>query len=136
MKNSILTLALIVSGFVSAQKVKLEVDMQGFSNNDGQVKVGLYNSEGTFLNTVFKSLKSEIKGKKAIVVFEGIPVGEYAVSIYHDENSNDKMDKNFIGIPTEEYMASNNEKGFMGPPKYQNAKFIIKDNMKILIKIN
>ncbi len=136
MRNSILALAVLVTGFVSAQKVNLQIDMTGFKNNAGVVKVGLYNSEGTFLKTVFKRLKSEIKDKKAIVTFDDLEKGEYAVSIYHDENQNGIMDTNFMGIPTEDYMASNNTKGFMGPPKYENAKFSITGNSKIEIKIN
>jgi uncharacterized protein (DUF2141 family) len=136
MKNSILTLAVLFTGFASAQKINLEVDMTGFKNNDGVVKVGLYNSEGTFLNTTFRKLQSNITDKKAVVVFEGLDKGEYAVSIYQDENLNGKMDKNFMGIPSEDYMASNNTHGFMGPPKYADAKFSITANSKITIKIN
>jgi uncharacterized protein (DUF2141 family) len=136
MKNSILTAAVLVTGFVSAQKVNLEVDMTGFKNNQGVVKVGLYNSEGTFLNKTFKKLQSEIKNSQANVTFEGLEKGEYAVSIYQDENLNNVMDKNFFGIPSEDYMASNNEKGSFGPPKYQKAKFVITANSKIAIKIN
>jgi uncharacterized protein (DUF2141 family) len=136
MKNSILTLAFLVTGFVSAQKVNLTVNMEGFKNNNGVVRVGLYNSEGTFLKATLKKLQSVIKENKAIVTFEGLEKGEYAVSIYQDENLNGTMDKNFIGIPSEDYMASNNTKGFMGPPKYENAKFLISDNSKIVININ
>jgi uncharacterized protein (DUF2141 family) len=135
-KNSILALVALVTGFVSAQKVNLQVDMTGFKNNVGVVKVGLYNSEGTFLKTEFKTLESKIKNKKAMVIFEGLEKGEYAVSIYQDENLNGTMDTNFMGIPKEDYMASNDEKGFMGPPKYASAKFSIKDNSKIRININ
>jgi uncharacterized protein (DUF2141 family) len=136
MKNSIVTLVVLVSGFVSAQKVNLQVDMTGFKSNKGFVKVGLYNFEGTFLKTTFKSLNSKIKSKTAVVTFNDIEVGEYAVSIYQDENSNNQMDTNIFGIPNEPYMASNNEKGSFGPPKYQKAKFAIKENSKITIKIN
>lgn len=135
-KNSILTLAVLVTGLVSAQKVNLQVDMQGFKNNEGVVKVGLYNSEGTFLGKTYKKLETKITDKKAIVIFEGIEKGEYAVSIYQDENLNGVMDKNFFGIPSEDYMASNNEKGFMGPPKYAKAKFLVNGDSKIVIKIN
>lgn len=46
------------------------------------------------------------------------------------------MDSNMMGIPTEDYMASNDSKGFMGPPKYKNAKFSIENNSKIVININ
>ena len=136
MKNLILTLAILVTGLVSAQKANLEVNMTGFKNDNGVVMVGLYNSEGTFLKKSFKSSKSIIKDKKAKITFVELEKGEYAVMIYQDENLNGKMDSNMMGIPTEDYMASNNSKGFMGPPKYKNAKFYIKDNSKIIININ
>lgn len=136
MKNSILTLAVFATAFVSAQKVNLTVEMDNFKNNTGVVKVGLYNSEGTFLGKTYKKLESKITDKKAVVTFEGIEKGEYAVSIYQDENLNSIMDKNFFGIPTEDYVASNNEKGSFGPPKYAKAKFIVRDNSKIVIKVN
>lgn len=136
MKNLILSLAVITTGFISAQKTTLEVEMTGFKNNSGLAKVGLYNSEGTFLGATYKKLDSKITDKKATVVFKDLPPGEYAVSMYQDENLNGKMDKNFMGIPKEDYMASNNEKGSFGPPKYDKAKFIIKGNSKIIIKVN
>ena len=55
--------------------------------------------------------------------FPGIAPGTYAVSVYHDENSNDKLDTNFLGIPREGVGASNNAHGHMGPPKFDSAKF-------------
>jgi len=39
----------------------------------------------------------------------------------HDENSNGKMDTNFIGMPREGVGASNNAKGHMGPLKFRAA---------------
>lgn len=136
MKNLVLSLTVLISGIAAAQKVTLEVAMTGFKNNNGLVKVGLYDSEGNFLKTTFKKLQSEIKSNQAIVTFEGLEKGEYAVSIYQDENLNGIMDKNFMGIPSEDYMASNNTKGFMGPPKYEDAKFTLTNDYKIEIKFN
>lgn len=136
MKKVILTVAVLATLFASAQKANLQVDMQSFKNNDGVVRVGLYNSEGTFLGKTYKKLDSKITDKKAVVVFEGIENGEYAISIYQDENLNGVMDKNFFGIPSEDYMASNNEKGSFGPPKYAKAKFLVKGDSKIVIKVN
>ena len=49
--------------------------------------------------------------------------GTYAVSTFHDENSNGKLDTNLLGIPTEGVGASNNAKGHFGPPKFDDAKF-------------
>ncbi len=40
------------------------------------------------------------------------------------------MDKNFLGIPKEKYGFSNNAKGKLGPPDYEDAKFIINAELK------
>ena len=64
-----------------------------------------------------------IKEGKAFAEFDNLPFGEYGVSAYHDENKNEELDANWIGIPKEGVGASNNAKGKMGPPKYEDAKF-------------
>lgn len=132
----ITTIVFFICSLVSAQNVNLTVAISGLKNNKGTVKVGLYNSDGTFLKSVYKSAVSEIKNNKVNVTFFGIPKGEYGISAYQDENNNDKLDKNMIGIPSEDYGCSNNAKGFMGPPVYKDAKFSIKNDSKINIVFN
>ncbi|MEN2486987.1 DUF2141 domain-containing protein [Flavobacterium sp. B11] len=124
---------LFICSLMSAQNVKLTVAVSGLKNDTGIVKVGLYNSDGTFLKTTYKSLASEIKDNKAVVTFDDLPAGEYAISTYHDENSNGQLDRNSMGMPLEEYAASNNAKGFMGPPLYSDAKFNVSKDSKIEI---
>jgi uncharacterized protein (DUF2141 family) len=43
--------------------------------------------------------------------------------VFHDENSNGKLDTNLLGIPREGVSASNNAKGHFGPPKFDAAAF-------------
>jgi uncharacterized protein (DUF2141 family) len=136
MKKTIIAAAFLIASFTQAQQIRLEVTMTGFKNNNGKVKVGLYNSEGTFLKTTFKGMLTSITSNQAKVVFEGLEKGEYAVSIYQDENENGVLDTNFMGIPKESYASSNNAKGFMGPPKYTDAKLLVKENSKITIVVN
>ena len=59
----------------------------------------------------------------------------YKRQAFHDVNENGKMDTNFIGIPKEPIGISNNAKGFMGPPKFNNAKFLLNKNTVISIDI-
>jgi uncharacterized protein (DUF2141 family) len=134
MLKIITTIAFFVCSLMSAQNVNLTVSVSGLKSNTGIVKVGLYNSEGTFLKSIYKSIRSEIKENGTKVTFEGIPKGEYAISVYQDENNNGKLDKNIMGIPSEAVACSNNAKGFMGPPKYKDAKFSIEKNQIIEIK--
>ena len=135
MKKILLCSILLVSSFVFCQNVTLTVNVTGLKNNKGKVLVGVYNSEANFLKKVVVGKLVTIINKKVQIIFENVPVGTYAVSLYHDENENNKLDVNFLGIPKESYGTSNDAKGFMGPPKYNDAKFELKNNKIINIKL-
>jgi uncharacterized protein (DUF2141 family) len=135
MTKIITIITLFICSLLSAQNVKLTVTVSGLKNDTGIVKVGLYNSDGTFLKTTYKSLTSEIKNNQVVVTFDNLPTGEYAISTYHDENNNGKLDRNAMGVPSEAYAASNNAKGFMGPPSYKDAKFVLDKDSKIEITL-
>ena len=68
-----------------------------------------------------------------------IPHGEYAISLFVDSNGNKKIDKNFLGIPKEQYGFSNNAMGRMSAPTFDQAKFLVAgpttQNIKLRIGI-
>nr|WP_321223046.1 DUF2141 domain-containing protein [uncultured Psychroserpens sp.] len=103
------------------------VKIKNLESNKGKVYVAVYDSEGAFLNTGLKSIMTKITGNSCEVTFKDIPKGVYAISMFHDENDNKKLDSNFLGIPKEDYGCSNNARGLMGPPKWDDAKFEVKD---------
>ena len=139
MKNLTLTIVLILTSILSAnaqeETFDLTVNISGLSSDKGTLMVGVYNQKETFLNTTFKGEIVKIENKKSVAIFKDLPKGEYAVSFIHDENNNKKMDTNFMGIPKEDYGCSNNATGFMGPPKYEDAKFMLTENKSINIEI-
>ena len=121
---------LLFSQLLNAQTVSgqdITVKINNLESNKGKVYVAVYDSEGAFLNTGLKSTMTKITGNSCEVTFKNIPKGVYAISMFHDENDNNKMDSNFLGIPKEDYGCSNNATGFMGPPKWEDAKFEVKD---------
>jgi acyl-CoA reductase-like NAD-dependent aldehyde dehydrogenase/uncharacterized protein (DUF2141 family) len=52
-----------------------------------------------------------------------LPPGTYAVSLYLDENGNQKLDKNWLGIPKEPVGVSREPKGSFGPPRFEDCVF-------------
>lgn len=140
MKNLFLTTALLFYGLFTSvaqnkETVTLTVNISGLNSNDGVLLVGLYNAKTFFLKKTYKGNIGKINNKKSSVTFVNIPKGEYAVSFVHDKNNNGKMDTNILGIPKEDYGCSNNAKGFMGPPKYDDAKFQLQTSKTLEIKI-
>jgi uncharacterized protein (DUF2141 family) len=132
----LLSLLFGISSLAFSQNSNLTITITGIKNNTGKLTAEVYNSKGKFLKSAFKTTSSTIKSNTATVTFSDLPKSEYTVMVYHDENNNGKLDKNFIGMPKEAVACSNNAKGFMGPPKYEDAKFSLIADSKITIKMN
>ena len=125
-----------ISFHIEAQeKFNVTIKVEEANSNNGKMFIALYNSEVGFLKKSYKSTISKIENKASVITFEAIPKGTYAVSIFHDENDNGKMDTNFMHIPKEDYGCSNGATGFMGPPKWDDAKFELKENKTIRITL-
>jgi len=123
------TLAVFSSG-ASAQQAasgnSIKVIVVGLHSDDGEVDCALFNSADGFpdhSDKAIKKIKSKIESGQAVCVFDDVAPGDYAVSEFHDENGNGKLDRNFIGMPKEGVGASNDATGHMGPPKYGDARF-------------
>jgi uncharacterized protein (DUF2141 family) len=97
----------------------------------GVVRCGLFGRDGWLNKPVGASIVNA-NTAKPICVFRGIPEGTYGLSAFHDKNGNGKLDTNLVGMPTEDYCASNNARGFMGPPSFEDAKFAYRGGTKRL----
>ena len=104
----------------------IRAEIGGFRNDNGQAMCALFSSAKDFPKNSDKAIahaKSGISHGHAVCEFPAVVPGRYAVSVFHDENSNGKMDTNFMGIPREGVGASNNAIGHFGPPKFDAAAF-------------
>lgn len=104
----------------------IHVEVVGLHSDKGQVFCALYSSREGFPKQSEKAVarvSSAISDKRALCEFSGIALGTYAISVFHDENSNGKLDRKFMGIPREGVGASNGAKGHLGPPKFEAAAF-------------
>jgi uncharacterized protein (DUF2141 family) len=123
---TILGLILAMPVFGQALSGDIVVEVQGLRNDKGLVRVTLYDSPPGFPNDLSKALDAkavEIDAGYARVVFPRYSHGTYAVGLFHDENRNGVMDTNLIGVPREGYGASQDARGRLGPPRFQDAAF-------------
>jgi uncharacterized protein (DUF2141 family) len=121
---------------VGAKMGTLTVIVEGFPSDQGVAKIALVNSiEGYEDSTkAFMKEKIQISNGKAMCDFNNVPYGKYAVTVQHDENNNNKLDKSIFGKPTEAYGFSNNVRRFFGKPDYEKAAFIL-DKGDTVVKI-
>jgi uncharacterized protein (DUF2141 family) len=52
-----------------------------------------------------------------------LPLGDYALSVFYDQDGDGELKTNFIGMPKEPIALSNNAVAKFGPPKYSDAVF-------------
>ncbi len=116
----------------------LKVMVMGMKNDLGLVRIAMFDSAVNYTQNseTFRRALTKIVNKKAEIEFTDIPFGEYAIQLFHDENNNEILDRNFMGLPTEPYGFSNNIRGKFGPPEYDQVKFDFRSpNQIITIKV-
>jgi len=107
------------------QAGNISVQLAGFENDQGTVKLCLCRSENEYTGDMkaFCTASAALRNKKAEWVFERMPYGTYSIKVFHDENGNSQLDTNVLGKPTERYGFSNNAQGRFGPPPFSRATF-------------
>jgi uncharacterized protein (DUF2141 family) len=116
----------------------LIIHVTGCKNDKGDVKIGLFNSKESWDGKAekYKGAIIKIETEKATWIIADLPFGEYAVKTFHDEDGDDQVDTNFLGMPKERFGFSNNVKVLFGPPGYEKTKFLFNSqNMAIEIKL-
>ncbi|MBA6379444.1 MULTISPECIES: DUF2141 domain-containing protein [unclassified Colwellia] len=130
---SALSMILLLSQHAVA--ADLTVNISDIEQGKGHLLIALYASEEDYkIDKASFYAKVKAKNGKEIAIFENVPDGDYAIKMYQDENDNNKMDFNMMGIPKEGYGFSNNV-GMFGAPKYKEAKFMVKENTAITIDL-
>lgn len=127
---------LVAPKLTSQNKVsgKLIVTFVGLESNKGKVKVALCNSSQNYDDHKSPYIGKDIpiKNNQAVIEFDSLPLGEYAIKAFHDEDENDDLNTNILGMPIEDYGFSNNARGMFGPPSWDSAKFKLRDEKKVL----
>src|SRR6478735_10975595 len=124
---SALALASVVFAAGEASAARIVVTISGLKSNEGGVYVGLYATPSKFLNGTQVDAMKKVAASTApiTVVFDNLAPGTYAVGAYHDENNNDHLDTDFVGLPTEGYALSNGVRAALSKPTFQQAAFTV-----------
>ena len=109
--------------------ISLEIKINNLESNKGPIYIRILDENE---NPVIVGTSTVINYSSEIS-FDSISPGKYAIQFFHDENENQKMDFNLIGIPKEKFGSSNNVKPLLGPPKFEKMLINLNENKKIII---
>lgn len=114
------------------------LSVSGIEQLRGNLMIAIFDSSDSFPNDqkAIQHIVVPVTSKTQSITLKGLVKGKYyAIAMYHDENKNEKLDKNVLGIPTERYGFSNDARGIFGPPSFEDAKFNIATLKTISISV-
>lgn len=124
------------AGATAALAADLRVEIHGIQTKNGSVRVAVFQRAEDFNEKPMVAQQAPASSPTAVFVFRNILPGEYAISAFHDENSNGELDRNLFRIPTERYGFSRDAAGNMGPPSFDAAKIrIAAETQSIVINL-
>ena len=103
-------------------------------SDKGNVAGALFGSEASWMKGALSG-ERQPAAARTVLVFRNLPAGPYALSQFHDENGNDKLDSNIAGIPTERYGFSRDARGRMGAPGFADAAIDLRADSSITVHL-
>jgi len=132
----VLLAAALVSAAASASAFELRVEVLNAKSDKGLVLGAAHASESTWLRVgQMAQVAMDPAKEKSVLVYRNLPAGQYAVTIFHDENGNGKLDANPAGIPIERYGFSRDARGRMGPPAFADAVIDLQADTTITVNL-
>lgn len=133
-QNRPLTALTLATAIISmpAWAADLTVSIGSITSSDGKLMINLVRSEEEMKDgsDALASVMIQPRTEGVSLTLHDVPAGTYGIQMFHDENGNNELDANMIGIPKEPWAFSNNAAGRFGPPKWADIKFEISDEDK------
>lgn len=121
-----------LSVYGSTKTAFFTLTITGIQKAEGEVRVAMFDSKEKYTQDPLYAVVLPVDSTVVEWRVDVLPYGEYAIAIYHDKNTNGKLDTNFLGIPKERYGFSNNARGRFGPASWEAARFQVVDSAQNL----
>ena len=108
-----------------AKRKPLVVVIDNLASPNAPVEVSVYAPDNKFPteNGQLKKYRFTPDGNKLTAKITDLEYGQYAIAAYQDLDSDGKIGKNMIGIPTDPYGFSNNYKPKLSAPSFRDCQF-------------
>jgi len=106
----------------------LTVQVDGLDSSEGMVRAELTTAQNYDADDNVRAAALPIQKNTAHWTIDGVPHGTYAVRLYHDEDDDGELDTNMFGVPQEAFGFSNDARGSMGPPDFEESAFTLESD--------
>lgn len=134
----IISLVITTNITIGQNTASIEVNILNIELNNSKIFVGLYDNDISFKQKINAVDSAKINPEKETVkiTFTNIPLGNYAIAVFHDVNNNGKLDYRKFNIPLEPIGISNYPPTKSSlPPTFKKAQFRLNGDTLITIPL-
>lgn len=134
------TLAIASYANATTSNSSLTVKVGGLREQRGQLCLSLFSANQGFPGSSERATESQcvsVVNTVTVVTFRNLNAGRYAIAVIHDANTDGRLNRGFLGIPTEGFGFSRNPKILTGPPSFGDAAISVSSvstNIQIQLK--
>ncbi|WP_296228930.1 DUF2141 domain-containing protein [Ralstonia sp. UBA689] len=133
-------LALMLAA-AGASAATLTVVIEGGQGRQGAMRAAMFRDVAGWLkpDTAIRAdiaALDSVSGTSVTFVYPDLPPGRYALSVFHDANSDGKLGTNPAGIPIEPYGFSRDARGRFGPPSFDDAAIDVQGDQRVTIHLH
>lgn len=113
----------------TAPTSELSIDVAKLRNAKGVIRICLTAAPNNFPSCVndAEAVTRSVPAGTHELRIAGLPRGDYAIAVIHDENGNKKLDT-FMGVPREGFGFSRNPPIGFGAPRFTAARFSLQSD--------
>lgn len=117
----IIALAALLAAPVAA--AELSLTFVGIADDKAPLRIAVFADQTSFeqRQNAMAAFALPPLNRAAKVTLGSLPAGRYAIAVFQDITGDGKMHTNLIGMPAEPWGFSNDARGFMGPPRFDDA---------------
>ncbi len=122
----------------SKASATLTVYVDGVNTQGGNIGVMIFRSARGWPednDAAYRAVVVPAHRGTVVVRVANLPLGTYAIAVGHDVNLNRKVDRNWLGKPTEQWGMSNNPHPRLRTPGFEKAEFEVGGDEEIHIRM-
>ena len=133
----IILFTILVSSPQPNELVNIKLKVTNIENPKGVMVIRVFNNPSAFPRSKkpYKVYKVKVTSKILITDLKGLEKDTYAISIYHDVNSDNTCNMNFLGMPIERFGFSKNFKPKLSAPSFNDCSIDVKQDVSINIEL-
>lgn len=109
---------------------ELTLTFHNLRSEEGHIRIALHDTKGGFPGNYEDAVELlSVKAREgASVTITGLTEGYYAAAVFHDEDSNEDLNRNALGIPKEGFGFTRNPRLIFGPPTFKRCRLWLGQN--------